>query len=186
MKRADLIRQMKEKAEIVQAVVSTVKTFEDVCKYAVDLTRTQGGQTVVAPELTDGEKAHLEDRCKAGGLTLLTPPFRPHAENIHTALTHVDWGIAETGSLVLDSRSEDIRLATMLAETHVAVLPASRIRPDTDALADDIDGIMKGDGPSYTAFITGASRTADIERVLAIGVHGPKTLHILIVEEQDE
>ena len=99
MQQPDLIQQMKEKAEIVQAVVATVTTFEDACEYAVDLTRSQGGQTVVAPDLTQQETIHLTDRCNAGGLTLLAPPFRPHAENIHTALTHVDWGIAETGSL---------------------------------------------------------------------------------------
>jgi L-lactate dehydrogenase complex protein LldG len=185
MQRADLVQKMKEKAELVQAVVSTVGSFEAACDYAIDLTRTQGRQTLAAPGLTNGEKTCLADRCGAGGMTLIEPPFRTHARDIHTAISRADWGIAETGSLVLDSRSEDLRLATMLAETHVAFLPASRILPDTEALADDLDGILKSDQPSYTAFITGASRTADIERVLAIGVHGPKVLHILIIEDSD-
>ena len=110
-------------------------------------------------------------------------PLRSHADQIHTALTPVDWGIASTGSLVIRSTSEDLRIATMLAETHVAVLAAECIRADSAALAADLDSILKSNQPSYTAFITGASRTADIERVLAIGVHGPQQLHILITKE---
>ena len=125
----------------------------------------------------------LEKMCRKADLSFLKPPLRSHANDIHTALTPVDWGIAETGTLVLDSSSEDIRIATMLSETHVALLPASKIRPDVTALESQIDAVLKADGSSYYAFITGASRTADIERVLAIGVHGPQELHILIMEE---
>jgi L-lactate dehydrogenase complex protein LldG len=71
----------------------------------------------------------------------------------------------------------------MLAETHVAVLPATKIKPDTAALENEMNTILKKDASVYYAFITGASRTADIERVLTIGVHGPQELHILIIEE---
>jgi L-lactate dehydrogenase complex protein LldG len=42
---------------------------------------------------------------------------------------------------------------------------------------------LSKDGPAYVAFVTGASRTADIERVLAIGVHGPLEMHILLLED---
>jgi L-lactate dehydrogenase complex protein LldG len=174
---------MKEKAEAVQAIVSTIKTIEDAFQYTIDITQKQGGRTVVATELESNSQNFLEKECKIAGLQLLEPPFRIHANEIHTSLTPVDWGIAETGTLVLDSTSEDVRIATTLAETHIAILPASKIKPDTAAIENELNTVLKTDAASYTAFITGASRTADIERVLAIGVHGPQELHILILED---
>lgn len=109
--------------------------------------------------------------------------LKSHANEIHTSLTVVDWGIAETGTLVLDSTMEDVRMATMLAEIHIAILPASKIKFKATDLESELNAVLKKDAASYIAFITGASRTADIERVLAIGVHGPQELHILILEE---
>ncbi len=183
MQNPDLIEQMRERAEAVQAIVSVIGTIKDACQYAVAVTKKQGGRTVVAAGLNTEEQGYLKNECESSGLRLLEFPLRPHANEIHTSLTIVDGGIAETGTLVLDSTSEDIRMATMLAETHVAVLHALKIKPDTAALENELNAALKADVPSYTAFITGASRTADIERVLAIGVHGPQELHILIMEE---
>lgn len=124
----------------------------------------------------------LKSLCGEKNIELLLPPLRPRMEEIHTALTPADWAIAETGTLVVDSASEDMRIATMLANTHVAVLPVSRIRAEASDIQDHLDNRMKSP-PAYTAFITGASRTADIERILTIGVHGPEELHILLMEE---
>ena len=185
MKNPDLISLLKSKAEAVQTIVSTIKTIEDAFRYAVETTRAQNGKTLAATGLQLSDKELLKNRCKTAGLKLLEPPFRIHAGEIHTALTPVDWGIAETGTLVLDSTAEDVRIATTLAETHIAILPASKIKPDTDAIENDLNAVLKTDAASYTSFITGASRTADIERVLAIGVHGPQELHILILKENN-
>lgn len=183
---SDLTQLMKEKAEAVQAVVVKIKTMKEAFRYTVDLTRRQGGTSMVALGLETQDVNLLEGACKAANLTFLKPPLRSHANEIHTALTFVDWGIAETGTLVLDSSSEDVRIATMLSETHVALLPVSKIRPDVTALENEINAVLKADDSSYYAFITGASRTADIERVLAIGVHGPQELHILMMEGNRE
>jgi len=109
--------------------------------------------------------------------------LRDHADDLHVSLTLAEYGIAETGSLMVASDSEEIRIATMLAQIHVAVLPASKIKPDAEAIASSLDAVLKKDTPSYTAFITGPSRTADIERVLAIGVHGPVELHLLLKKD---
>jgi L-lactate dehydrogenase complex protein LldG len=186
MATSDLIQLMKKKAEAVQAVVAKIKTINEAFQYVVDLTRKQGGTSMAAIGLETEDEDLLENMCRAAALKFLKPPLKSHADEIHTAITPVDWGIAETGTLVLDSSSEDVRLATMLSETHVALLSASRIKPDVNALENEINALLKADGSSYYAFITGASRTADIERVLAIGVHGPQELHILIMQEDQK
>jgi len=183
MKNPDIIQLMKEKAEAVQAIVSHIKAIEDAFRYTVGITKEQGGRTVAATGLDSNAQKRLKKECESAGLKLLEPPLRTYANEIHTALTPVDCGIAETGTLVLNSTSEDVRIATTLAETHIAILPVSKIKPDTAALENDLNAVLKTDAASYTSFITGASRTADIERVLAIGVHGPQELHILILEE---
>jgi L-lactate dehydrogenase complex protein LldG len=182
MDHNELIQRMKEKASLVQAVVSTVSHIEAVLRYAVKLTLDQNGKTIAAPGLDPDSRQKLEEMCSGSGLALLQTPLRDHLNEIHTALTGADWAIAETGSLVLDSASEDLRIATMLSETHIAWIPASRILPEATALSAYLVEKMKSP-PGYLSFITGASRTADIERVLAIGVHGPQELHLLILEE---
>ncbi len=180
MDQAMINQLFTEKAGAVQAIVSEIASFDEAAAYAVGLAGKQTYETIAAPGIDFNQQALLESACQAGGLTLLESPLVEHSTRIHAALTAVDWGVAETGTLVLKSASEDIRLATMLAEVHIAVLAESRIVPDSETIAPHLNDILMEDAPSYTAFITGASRTADIERVLAIGVHGPQELHILI------
>ena len=108
--------------------------------------------------------------------------LRDHLEGIDIGFTIADYGIAETGTLVLNSSSEEVRLATMISEIHVAVLAVSRIRETSYDLESELKRFMQSPA-DYTAFITGASRTADIERVLTLGVHGPLELHILLLED---
>lgn len=182
MSSSQLIDKMKSKAAAVQAVVKERSSLEDAFRYSIELTRQQGGCNIAAIGFTPEACEKLRSTCTNAGLNLLDPPLRPHADEIHTTVATVDWGIAETGTLVINASSEDTRLATMLAETHIALLPASKIKPDTNALEKDLDDILKTEHASYLTFITGASRTADIERVLAIGVHGPQELHIIIMD----
>ena len=182
MEQPDCLELMRKKAEAVQTVVSEVESMRQALDYVVDLTRKQGGSSVAAPGLGESSAA-LAVLCEKNGLQFLAENLRDHIGHISTGFTLVDWGIADTATLVVDSKSEDLRIATMLSETHVAVLPKSRIVHDVGILEEELVRMMKA-APGYLAFISGASRTADIERVLTIGVHGPQQLHVLVLEEE--
>ncbi len=100
----------------------------------------------------------------------------------------VAWaGIAETGTLVLISAPETPTSINFLPETHIVLLPAGRI---VDAYEEVWARLrQEADGADFMApainWITGPSRTADIEQRLQLGVHGPRHLHILILENEN-
>jgi L-lactate dehydrogenase complex protein LldG len=73
----------------------------------------------------------------------------------------------------------DKRLVSTLPPLHIALVSASAVLPGLPALIERVDPRES----AYLAFITGPSRTADIERVLTIGVHGPARLIIILVDD---
>ena len=90
-------------------------------------------------------------------------------------------GIADTGTCVVVTDDEETRLKTMLPETTVFILKAEDIVPHLADIAPFLRSRQADGRVSYTSFITGPSRTADIERVSAIGVHGPLAVRIVLV-----
>jgi L-lactate dehydrogenase complex protein LldG len=89
-------------------------------------------------------------------------------------------GVAETGTLLLASAENSPMTIHMLPETHIVAVEAAHIVGSyEEALALLVDG---GAGlPPSVLFVTGPSRSADIEQTLQLGAHGPKRLHILII-----
>lgn len=103
------------------------------------------------------------------------------AENVGVA--HAALGIAATGTCVIETDDEETRLSTMLPETSIITLNISNIVPSIADIAHYMRERQKDGKISYTSLITGPSRTADIERVGAIGVHGPLSVHIILLED---
>lgn len=202
-----LTERFTEKARAVSAIVETVADFDQAIAYCLDLCGRQGAcrikisgcdealsppadelcdlkqeKIVAAPALTPEQFAGLETRCREQGMTCIRTGMRERLSGVDIGFTVADLGIAETGTLVINCPDEELRLATMLSEYHVCVLRRSTIVEDAFAADRQLRKYMRKT-PDYTAFITGASRTADIERVLALGVHGPLELHILLLED---
>jgi L-lactate dehydrogenase complex protein LldG len=105
---------------------------------------------------------------------------RKLATDAKIGICQADWGLANTGTLVQDSTAVEQRLVSSLPEISIAILAGGKLLLDLQALFQKLDPRKA----AYIAFITGPSRTADIERVLTIGVHGPERLIIVCVDEQ--
>ena len=101
-------------------------------------------------------------------------------EPCDAALSECDALVAQTGSLVLTSRSAGGRALSVLPPHHIVIAKRQQLVPDLPAAFDLLQSRYGHSWPSMTSFITGPSRTGDIERILVLGAHGPKRLTILI------
>ena len=107
---------------------------------------------------------------------------RAQAED-RVGLSHAFAGIAETGTLALVSGPDNPTTLNFLPETHIVVVEAQTIVGDYEAFWAKLRAAYgEGTMPRTVNFITGPSRSADIEQTLLLGAHGPRTLHILIVD----
>jgi L-lactate dehydrogenase complex protein LldG len=105
-------------------------------------------------------------------------------ETLSTAdmgITSADLLIANTGSLVMSTKCDEERLASCLPRIHVAVMAAGRIASKPPDAAQYLRQQLQSDSPSSVTFVSGPSRTADIEMKLILGVHGPHQVHVIIL-----
>src|SRR6266699_1241854 len=123
-----------------------------------------------------GSDAPLVARLLPERLTRLT---RDELFTCDAGVTTAQWGIAETGTLVLESARERSRLLSLVPPIHVALLSTRCI---CESLGNALDRVRQAASHAIT-FITGPSRTSDIELTLVVGVHGPQTVHVLLLED---
>lgn len=100
-------------------------------------------------------------------------------EKCDASITECDLLVAQTGSVVVTSRSTGGRALTVLPPHHVVVAWRKQLVPDLPAAFEFLQRRYSPNFPSMISFITGPSRTGDIERILVLGAHGPKKLTIL-------
>lgn len=96
-------------------------------------------------------------------------------------VTGAQMAIAETGTLVLESDRERHRLTSLVPPVHVCILEARDIRQTLGEVLE----ILQSDLSRTITFVTGASRTSDIELTLAVGVHGPGELHVIVIDKDE-
>lgn len=112
--------------------------------------------------------------------TNVTVEGRPAAGPDLVGITGVHLAIAETGTLMMLSGPETFPATSLLPETHIAVVPVDRIVPAMEEAWQRTRAEI-GELPRAVNFISGPSRTADIEGQLQLGAHGPFRVHVVIV-----
>jgi len=172
-----LVDLFSEKAIAVGAEVVSLSSVSEVAEFVA--AKIDG--TLLLPDFPSGSRLKLKTALEDAGINVVSDKFREVAEQSEGGLTGANFAIADTGSLVLESTAEDIRLATTLPPKQFALLDPEKIVADGLEAVPPLRQLHERDARNYIAYITGPSRTADIERVLTIGVHGPKELFILLI-----
>ncbi|MGI9861162.1 lactate utilization protein [Moorella naiadis] len=177
MSRNELIASFTSQAEAMGAQVIPVAGPGDIGPKLIEILRPVGLKVALVNSSlvqTGGVAAAL-----AGAGFNIEKDGAEFARQADSGIVEFDYAIAETGTLAMDATDLKARLAAMLPLTCVALLPAERLRAN---LTEVIDAYLaRGSWPGYFTLVTGPSRTADIERSLTIGVHGPERLLIILV-----
>ena len=170
--RDELIARFSLEAERLATTVAEVDSLDDApaeaARYlhALDLS----SDVVAWPALADLPWAN------AG----IQASLRKPADADLVGITGCFCATAETGSLVLLSGAETPASGALLPQTHIAIVPASRIvAAHEDAFA--LIRAERGELPRAVNFVSGPSRTGDIEQTIVLGAHGPYRVHVIVV-----
>ena len=180
-----LIELFKTRAEAVSAKVERVATKGEALDLIVRLLQQEGVEdkphcyavSAACPMWGQAEKSKLATSVPG----LKFDVTRELAADAKVGISQMEWALANTGTLVQSADEVDKRLVSTLPLLHIALISTASMLPDLPAVLNRIDPLKS----AYLSFITGPSRTADIERVLTIGVHGPERLIIVMVDDPE-
>jgi len=190
VERDILQRRFSARASKLGVTVERFTSLDAIARLAAELAATVAPdlrRVVLAPALEQVYPAlrqHLAVRGITPTLIDVNNPaatFGPLAIGISAA----SLGVAETGSYAIADGIAD-RLVRMLAYRHIVVLDVAHLVPGLDEagawLRDRFTGADGSPAGHYASFITGPSRTADIEMSLSVGAHGPAELRIVLLD----
>ena len=100
------------------------------------------------------------------------------------SITSCEYLIARTGSMVLSSANESGRSVSVYAPIHICIAYADQLVYDIQDGLKLLKAKYKNNIPSFITLATGPSRTADIEKTLVVGVHGPKEVYLFLVDSR--
>lgn len=164
------------KAKAVSATVEKVEAMSEVPEAVARYLASENlpARVVQAPGLSDVDWSLVPTMGVRSGAAM---------GQDETSLTSAIAGIAETGTLFLASSPDTPTTLNFVPPTHIVVLKRDRVVGSYEDAWDLLRlGIGENGQPRVANFITGPSRTGDIEQKIEIGVHGPLRLHILVLE----
>ncbi len=168
-----LVERFCTKAEAMASTVDTVATLAEVPTAVARYLAARGLplRAVCWPEFAalDWVGAGVESEARAAN------------GNDATGITGCFCAIAETGTLMLASGPQTAATTSLLPETHIAVVPVSRIVPAMEEGFALLRAACGEELPRAVNFVSGPSRTGDIEQTIVLGAHGPYRVHLLLV-----
>ncbi len=185
---AELIDAFVEKYASLSGIAHVAENADAVAPIVVSVLREVNCKRVVFAELPDGLDDAIKHACEDAGVDVGMPPFNsselPHV--IDAAEVGVSWAVfavAESGSLVEFALDDAVRLVSTLPRVHIGIFKASTLLEYLKDAAAPLRQFYLDHPENATAtFISGPSRTADIEMKLTLGVHGPEVAHAIVIK----
>lgn len=176
-----LFPEFEKRAKAVSAEIFRVKTPAEARDVVCNLARFTNARKVVSVSSPLQEAAGIDAALREAGIEVHNDPaaIAEHAPTADIGISGVEFGVAETGSVCQDGYAIESRLVSSLPPLHVAFLDSNLIVP---GIIEAFEAISQVFDRGYISLITGPSRTADIERVLTIGVHGPSRFVVVAVD----
>ena len=187
--RASLLAQFESELLTIGVRVHQAGSIDSAAEYIERIALERKAETVVAADAEVVEGIGLQKRLGSVGIGYVTAPsdadLRSIAIHAGIGVSGVDYALADTGTLVLLAHKGAPRSISLVPPIHIAIVKADQVVHGLDDLFELLRS-EKGvnDLGSAVTFITGASRTADIELTLVVGVHGPQELHVVIVANE--
>ena len=154
-------------SEVINSLTEIIRSLQS--------TRLRGRQIAIS---NDADVERLIHQCDLDIDELAVTPSASDVFRFDVGISRAQAGIAETGTLLLDSSRERHRLVSLVPPVHIAILRESEI---VGTLSEALALLRRSEQlTSIATLVTGPSRTADIELTLAIGVHGPQELYVIV------
>lgn len=188
----DLVDRFATEASAVLGNVHIVDDLSAARIKLAELLRSSAARTALTWEHPLLDRLGLADLLATSGVERLSHatlvPLEPAEQRrrmlaADIGITSVTWAVAETGSAVLASAPGSERLASLLPPFYVTIIERQQLLPDLFDLFNKYDAANGGTLPSNLVFITGPSKTGDIELRLTVGVHGPGKWHVILLRE---
>lgn len=161
----------------LSASVASVRSADEVPKAVADYLRDHN----LAPNFRMGADARLT-ALPWDAQRSLEIRRGPSDGDDEVGVSHALAGVAETGTLVMVSGADNPSTINFLPEHHIVVVSAADVVPDLETAIGKVrDAAGKGNMPRTVNFISGPSRSGDIEQKIILGAHGPRALHVIVI-----
>jgi L-lactate dehydrogenase complex protein LldG len=180
-----LFQQFEQKAGELPATVLRTNNPENAAELLVQQIQQFKPRQIAATSLSYlGDHVKRLGTFSASNNIDFTMGFHPDKiEQADIGISQGQFGVAQLGTILHDTGNIHSRMVSMLPPVHIVLLPTNELVPGFADALNRVQQRYHSQLPAYLSFITGPSKTADIERQLTIGVHGPGTLIVIFIDE---
>lgn len=170
-----------ENAKNASVEIKIIKSYKEAIPFILEVARLNNVKKIAG--IGADENQELKDMYSE-----INKYFKVYTDKLEIAkneneldigITLGEFGVGETGSICIDNYAYEARIASMLPPINIIFMPKNYIVND---MQDAFDVLSKVFWKGYSGFVTGPSRTSDIERVLTLGVHGPSRVILFALE----